>query len=77
MRIVGSRLHESVLDRQQEVVAMAIGSRDRSILRRLAGRVAEIADLPVMEERRQMWIRHNQLESVRPMVLVFPEGGLG
>ena len=47
---------------------------DRTVLRDLAKRVAEIADLPVMAERRGLWIRHNKLEPVRPMVLVFPEG---
>ena len=47
---------------------------DRSILRDLAKQVAEIAALPVMEERRRMWSEHNQLRRVRPMILVFPEG---
>ena len=50
---------------------------DRTILRDLAKRVAEIAELPVMTERRAMWTRHNSLERVRPMVLVFPEGSWG
>jgi len=36
--------------------------------------VAEIAASPIQEERRQMWYRHNRLERVRPMVLVFAEG---
>ncbi|MDP6777779.1 MAG: hypothetical protein QGI83_13555 [Candidatus Latescibacteria bacterium] len=53
---------------------MAIGSADRKQLRSLAERVAEIADQPIMAERREMWTRHNRLERVRPMVLVFPEG---
>ncbi len=47
---------------------------DRSILRDLAKRVAEIADDPVMATRRQEWIEHNSLRSARPMMLVFPEG---
>jgi hypothetical protein len=48
--------------------------RDRTIVRDLAKQVAETADLPIMAERRDMWRRHNRLERVRPMVLVFPEG---
>lgn len=48
--------------------------RERLILRDLAKHVAEIAGLPIMAKRRQMWMRHNRLERVRPMVLVFPEG---
>ena len=47
---------------------------DREILRSLAEDVAEIADLPVMAERRAEWKRHNALERVRPMILIFPEG---
>jgi hypothetical protein len=53
---------------------MMIPARDEKILRDLARRVAEIADLPIMAERREMWARHNRLERVRPMVLVSPEG---
>jgi hypothetical protein len=47
---------------------------DRRILRDLARMVAEIAADPVMAERRQLWSRHNSLQKVRPMMLVFPEG---
>ncbi|MHB1318185.1 MAG: uroporphyrinogen decarboxylase/cobalamine-independent methonine synthase family protein, partial [Anaerolineae bacterium] len=36
--------------------------------------VSEIGHLPVMAERREAWARHNALERVRPMLLVFPEG---
>lgn len=51
-----------------------ISANDRKRLRELAKRVAEIADLPVMAERRKMWKQHNSLMRVRPMILVFPEG---
>lgn len=53
---------------------MAITDKDKTILRDLARQVAEIAALPVMAERRELWKKHNALERVRPMVLVFPEG---
>lgn len=51
-----------------------IDEHDRDVLRDLARRVAEIAALPVMDERRTMWRRHNRLERVRPLIMVFPEG---
>jgi len=51
----------------------AVGPKERTLLRELARRVAEIAALPVMAERRQLWMRHNRLERARPMILVFPE----
>jgi len=51
-----------------------ISHHDRTILRDLAKNVAEVAAQPVMDTRRDLWRRHNDLESVRPLVLVFPEG---
>jgi len=54
---------------------VSLSARDRTILRDLAKQVAEIASLPVMEERRRRWTRHNQLEAGRPMIVVFPESG--
>lgn len=48
--------------------------KDRLVLRDLASRVAEIAAQPAMAERRAIWRRHNSLERVRPMILIFPEG---
>ena len=53
---------------------MPLSPTDRSYLRDLATRVAEIAADPYNDERRQWWFRHNDLSPVRPMVLVFPEG---
>lgn len=48
--------------------------KERNLLRELARRVADIADLPLMAERQEQWTRHNGLERVRPMILIFPEG---
>ena len=53
---------------------MDITQPDRTIVRDLAKQAAEIAALPVMAERREMWKHHNALGRMRPMVLVFPEG---
>jgi hypothetical protein len=51
-----------------------ISAADRKTLRDLASKVAEIAALPIMAERRDLWRKHNALKLVRPMILVFPEG---
>jgi len=51
-----------------------ISTHDRTILRDLAGRVAEIAALPIQAERRYLWKKHNSLQPLRPLVLIFPEG---
>jgi len=51
-----------------------IPARDRKILRDLARRVAEIAELPIMAERKKEWKRHNSLQPGRPLILIFPEG---
>lgn len=54
-----------------------ISSQERIVLRDLATRVAEIAALPEMAERRALWKQHNRLQRVRPMMLIFPEGSWG
>ncbi len=48
--------------------------KDRNILRNLAKKVADIANMPQQETKRQMWFRHNSLERTKPIVLIFPEG---
>ena len=53
---------------------MPINLSDRTLLRDLAQRVADIAQQPEMTERRQRWMAHNALQSSEPMMLVFPEG---
>jgi len=42
-------------------------------LRSLAKKVADIAANPKQELKRDLWYRHNRMENVRPMLLVFPE----
>jgi len=46
-------------------------AKDRDILRALASEVAEIAALPVQEERRRLWRALNALRPERPMVTVY------
>ena len=41
---------------------------ERQYLRELAKEKLEIANLPMMEQRRQAWIRHNDGRGERPMV---------
>ena len=43
---------------------------DREIIRRLAAEVAQIAALPVQEEKRRLWRKLNGLQPVRPMVTI-------
>ncbi|HIE28013.1 TPA: hypothetical protein EYP66_12075 [Candidatus Poribacteria bacterium] len=49
---------------------MSIAEKDKFIIRDLAKKVAEIASLPVHKEKRDMWIRLNRLERVRPLIHV-------
>jgi len=48
---------------------MSKPSKDRDILRTLAGQVAAIAALPVHEEKRRLWRALNGLRPERPMVI--------
>ncbi|MSS70286.1 MAG: hypothetical protein EXS64_02230 [Candidatus Latescibacteria bacterium] len=49
---------------------MEVSGKDRAILRRLAGRVAEIAALPVHREKTAEWRRLNGLRKGRPLVWI-------
>ena len=51
--------------------------KEREILLRLAHRYFEIAADPKQKVKRDLWYRHNRLEQVRPMLLVFPEDAWG
>ena len=51
--------------------AAGVPDKDKRILRELGKRKAEIAALPIQQERRELWRRLNQLDSVRPMVWLF------
>jgi hypothetical protein len=45
-------------------------NNDKEIIRKLATKVAEIAALPVQEEKRSMWSNLNALKPNRPMVMI-------
>jgi hypothetical protein len=49
---------------------MGVPDRERSVVRELAERVAEIAALPAQRERMELWRRLNRLDPVRPMVML-------
>ena len=46
------------------------GTHDQNIIRQLAAEVAEIAALPVQEEKRRLWRGLNGLKPERPMVMI-------
>ncbi len=47
-----------------------INPTDKTIIQELAKRYAEIAALPVQEEKKELWRRLNGLDPVRPMVMI-------
>jgi hypothetical protein len=47
-----------------------IPHNDVAIIRELAARLAEIAALPVQEEKRSLWRQLNALQPVRPLVMI-------
>lgn len=63
-------LHTLPLKHPQPDAKKFIDTGDRSILRRLAERVAEIAALAVHQQTADLWWRLNDLEPVRPMVWI-------
>lgn len=50
-----------------------VNNKDRQIIQKLAGRIAEISSLPRNQIKRKEWIDHNDLKKVAPRVLIFPE----
>lgn len=61
--------------RNEDLGDLSFSSRDTEILRRLAGRKAELAELPVQKEKRELWLKHNALEQTRPVIFCDPENG--
>jgi hypothetical protein len=49
---------------------MSIPASDRTIIRELAKRVAEIAADPHQDEMRALWLKANHLERTRPLILL-------
>ncbi len=49
---------------------MIIPEKDKTILRKLAEKVAKIASLPIQKEKAYMWQRLNALDPLRPMVWI-------
>lgn len=50
-------------------------NEDRQILRNLAGITAELAARSENADKRTLWIKHNDLEQVRPLIFCDPENG--
>ena len=49
---------------------MPFSDHDRTVLRHLAARKAEIAALPIQKENRKLWMRLNRLQPVKPLIWV-------
>ncbi len=47
-----------------------MNTNDKTILRDLAKKYAEVASQPVQEEHRTLWRRHNSLKETRPLIYV-------
>lgn len=55
-------------------MSYTLTSTDRTTLRDLARKVALVAHDPIQAAKADLWRRHNDLERIRPLVLIFPEG---
>ena len=62
-----------ILDVSRGAEPGPLSKEEREFLHSLAKKVLEIANNPKQEEKRNLWYRHNRLEKVRPLLLVFPE----
>ncbi len=53
--------------------SFSVSQEEKGILRKLASRVAGLADLPIQQERKQLWKDHLSLKQTRPLVFIDPE----
>ena len=51
-----------------------ISANEREVIRELAKKLAELANQPIMEERRKLWYAHNDLKTDQPVIDCSPEG---
>ncbi|MBF9018925.1 MULTISPECIES: hypothetical protein [unclassified Oceanispirochaeta] len=51
-----------------------MNKKDIKIIRDLAKRVKAAADDPRQEEQRELWRQHNSLQSLHPLISIYPEG---
>jgi hypothetical protein len=70
-----SQSRDKMSTRGEVAADLAIGPKDREVLRCLATRVAELAGRPIEQEKRDLWYRHNALQATRPLVFCDPENG--
>jgi hypothetical protein len=54
---------------------LQMSAADRQVLRKLAQKVATIADSPKMAGKRELWRKINSLQKMRPLILCEPENG--
>ncbi|MHC4985055.1 MAG: hypothetical protein ACYTFO_02760, partial [Planctomycetota bacterium] len=50
-----------------------VPNSERQIVRDLAQQVADVAALPIQQERLDLWRRQNRMETCKPPVLVYLE----
>lgn len=58
-----------------EAGKISITDKDRKILRKLAGIVAEAASQEIQQKKIQLWKDHNSLKTKQPLILADPENG--
>ena len=72
---IQTRYDATVVPALQYPAALDISGSERATLRRLAAKVGELASRPIEAEKRELWRRHNSLESTRPLIFCDPENG--
>ncbi|MEW5813867.1 MAG: hypothetical protein AB1798_00520 [Spirochaetota bacterium] len=54
---------------------LTISKNERHVLRELAKKAAALAACPTEEEKKKLWLKHNDLEATRPLIFCDPENG--
>ena len=56
-----------LLENKERLLMTSISEKDKTVLRKLAEKKAQIAALPIQKQRIQMWTCLNRLESVKSL----------
>ena len=68
-----SALEMGQMEKNKSIVC--ISSEDRKVLRELAKQLEEYSHHPKEDEKRKLWIAHNDLKETRPVIFCDPENG--
>ncbi|MFW6256898.1 MAG: hypothetical protein ACOC2O_02030 [Bacillota bacterium] len=57
------------------VYDIEVKPEEKQLLRKLAEKVADLANRPIEDKKQKLWKQHNDLKTTRPLIFIDPENG--